>query len=283
MLRVVYETDNGMIEFTDHAGRNRIEDMTGFDLAPREYGVADAGNVGQVTIDEVPAQRAMTIKFELQYSGDMYALHQAKARLMQALYRPGKLTVQRFHTKRCIDVQQVTVEPGERNSLWQDFIVQFTADSPYFHDAEFIEIPVFREVDHILDTFTLPMVFTSRYNDCDVLVEGHEKVMPVITLHGGEGAAGGSDGCKIENLTTGNSITLHHSPAEGEVVTIDTGAGDITSTTDGDLIAALDLDSYLSDFWLAPGHNHIVVTNYATQDEFTALCEFRNNYVEACI
>lgn len=283
MLRMLYTSENGTMEWTGQAGRNRIEAMTGFDLLTKSYSSIDLGPAGTRTEEGAPQPRAMTVKFELYHGGDLYSLQQKKARMMHVLYRPGRLSLQRFHTKRCIDVQQVTVEPGDRNELWQDFVVQFTADSPFFHDEADREVPVYREEDHLSGAFQLPMVFTSRYNDCDVLVEGHEAVQPVFRLHGGEGAQGGSAGVRITNQTTGGTVLIHHAPQAGEVVTVDVAQGDLLSTLDGDIIASLDLDSYLSELRLRPGHNRLVVENYCTDDAFTAFCVFNNNYVEGCV
>ena len=283
MLHMTYVSDAGTVVFTDQYGRNRVEEMTGFDLAPMSYETVNMGSAGQVTVGSTPAARAMTVKFELHYGGDLYTLQQAKARIVNALSKPGRLTIERFNTKRCIDVQQTVFEPGDRCELWQDCVVQFQADSPYFHDAQDLEEPVFREEDLLQGTFQLPKIFTMRYNDLDILISGAAAVRPVFELIGGEGALGGDDGVKIENRTTGVSILVHLSPAEGEVVTIDTATGDIISSTQGDMIAALDLESFLSDFWLEPGHNQIVVTNYRSNDKLSAVCVYNNNYVEACV
>ena len=285
MLRVTYKNNIGELAMTSEYARNRIEDMAGFGFIPPAYHTI-ANNYGQQTVDSPPSPRIMTIKFELHYGGDMYVLQRKRAELMQILSKPGVLTVSRYHMTRRIDIQQVAVEEGERCELWQDYIVQFGADIPYFHDLKSIDIPVYREEDHLDDAWTLPLVVTSRYSDANIIVSGHEQVRPQIILHNRavSGSASGSDsGYLIKNETIGASIKINHTMLAGETVTIDTESGDITSSISGDIIAKLDSDSFLSQFVLHPGVNHLTVINYNSNEDITASCVYNNNYVEACI
>lgn len=270
---------------TSEYAKNRIEEMTGFDFVPPNYHTV-SGNYGQQTVDSTPAPRTMTVKFELHYGGDMYVLHRKRAELMQVLSKPGTLTVWRFYQARRINIQQVAVESGDRCELWQDYIVQFVSDSPFFHDLQSTDIPVYREENHLDDTWTLPLVVTSRYNDADIIVSGHEQVRPQIILHNRAvlGSASGEDfGYLIQNETIGKSIKINHTMLAGETVTVDTENGDITSSTSGDIIEKLDSDSFLSQFVLQPGVNHLTVINYNSNEDITASCVFNNNYVEACL
>lgn len=286
MLRITFKNELGELEFSTYQGQNRIDEMTGFEMLPPSYHTV-SGNYGVKTVDTTPAPRTMTLKFELTYNGDMFLLHRKRAKLSQILSKPGVLTVQRYHTKRKIDVQQITLEPGERCEIWQDYIVQFTADDPYFHDIHNIELPIFQRVDHITNTFTLPMVFTTKLSKTNIVMEGHEKVRPTIRIYNKStsGTATGSDeiGFRIENHTTGQKLKINHTTVNGEVITINTQSGDITSSVKGDIIESLDLESFLSNFWLTPGINEVSVTNFNLTEEITTICEYSNNYVEACV
>lgn len=270
---------------TAEYARNRIVDMSGFGYVPPTY-QAISGNYGQVTTGSIPAPRVMTVQFELHYGGDMYLLQKRRAELMQILSKPGVLTVSRYHMTRRIDVQQVTLEAGERCELWQDYVVQFGADSPYFHDEQTSSVSVYREEDHLGAAWKLPLVVTSRYSDANIIVSGHERTRPQIILRNRaiSGAASGTEsGYLIQNTTTGESIRINHAMSAGEVVVIDTAAGDVTSNISGDIIEKLDDSSFLSQFELLPGVNHLAVINYNSNEEIAVSCVYNNNYVEACI
>ena len=284
MLTITYQTDLGALILTDQYAQNRIVQLDGFEYVSPNYHTA-TDNFGQRTLDATPAPRSMGVRFELHYDGNMDTLKQKRAELSVLCSKPGVLTVTRFGVSRKIDVQQVTLAPSDRNGIWQDYVIQFVADQPYFHDAETQSVSVYGKTDLLTDTFTFPtdhsgIVFTTLTNQTDIVISGSEPTRPIFRLYCPE--AGTGSGVTITNQTTGVSITLNLTPTAGEIITIDTTTGDITSTVDGDRIAALDLTSFLSKFLLEPGTNLVGIVNNAGGVLY-ASCDYTNNYVEAGI
>lgn len=282
-MRVTIENELGRLELGggSHPAWN-IVSVTGLGLGAKEYNtVRYAGMDGQVTLSEAASARTITI------GGDVRGQLQAElSKAARLLNRPCTLRIQSKNKRRSVQARCTAFTADERTPAFAKFALQFVCDSAYFTDFTPRSAAVLGRTDRIESPFTLPCVFTERVSESEVVNLGDVKTEPKFTITNTANPTGTATldseyGIRIENQTTGQHLHLLHHTTDGEVVTIDIAGRSITSSVAGNLINALSADSFLSDFWLDPGANHIAVTNYNTSEAIYVVCEYNNQYVEA--
>lgn len=106
--------------------------------------------------------------------------------------------------------------------------------------------------DEVIDTFTLPAVFTSFINQADVYNNGDSEAYPIFTV---KYENPNESKIMIKNTTSGKQINLNYSLSLGEVVTIDCYNKIATSSINGNVTGSTVLGSDF--FLLEKGVNHI--------------------------
>lgn len=131
------------------------------------------------------------------------------------------------------------------------------------------------------------MEFTHRYTDAHIYNSGDNRAEPIFYISNSpvDGIALLDDeiGILITNETTGQHIKLDTTTQDGEIITVDIPHRKITSSTRGNIINTMSLDTFLDDFWLDIGDNRIVVTNYNTTEQISVVCTYKNQYIEAVV
>lgn len=283
-MRVTIENELGRLEMGGGSHPNwNIVSITGLGLGSKEYNtVRYAGSDGQVTLSEAAMPRTITIGGDVR--GDLQAELTRAARLMS---RPCTLRIQSKNKRRSIEARCTAFTADERNPAYAQFALQFTSDSAYFTDFSPRSAAVLKRTPLLSTPFTLPCMFTERISESEVVNLGDVKTEPkfTITNTANPGAVTLEEdddyGILIQNQTTGQHLHLLCHTTDGEVIVIDVAGRSVTSSRAGNLIGALSADSFLSDFWLETGANHIVVTNYNTSEQIHVVCEYNNQYVEA--
>lgn len=283
MIHISYENEYGKI---DMGGGNHqhinIREITGLALPDKSYNtVTYAGTDGQETISETVMPRIITI------SGDISGnLQHVIAKTAALLNFPGTLSIQSLAKRRRISCRCTSFDISERRqgNLYQPFVFQFTADDPYFLDFENRTISVFQRVDQITPSFICPLIFTRRDNEADIINMGNCNTEPVLYIYNNAKAVSANTneyGIEIVNQTTGASINLLYHTEDNEVITIDIPHRKITSNTKGNIINYISDDTFLSDFTLIPGTNHVKAVNYNTNENIEVICEYSSRYIEA--
>ena len=276
--KIKYTSENGTVILGggQHA-LMRVRGIAGLGVPQREYStVAIAAGQRETGRRDLP--RIITINGDLIGDGD------ALENFERIAYADGILELdfgdkqRRIHCKLNNMTDPTRIIPDRLIS----FAVQFLCDDPYFEDAEATILDVATYTNMVIDTFTLPCVFTASQNAQTFFVEGVKNVYPII--HVGCTAAGDETteyGISITNYTTGNSITIYHRMRALESVIIDLKERTITSSLDGNIINSLSDDSDMADFYLQPGKNTLNVQSFSNAETNSIQIEFRSEYIAA--
>lgn len=254
----------------------RIIEIDGLGLSAKTRNVTQySGIVGQNKLSETINARTITISGDIKSTAPQNIL----TRMIRILNDTGTLKL-RFGTKRrSIKADCVELDISDRNGAYQPFIIQFICDYPYFSDINSTQVHVFEIQKKLRTEFMLPCIFSTRFAEKEILNRGDVICDPIFYITAV--TAGEEVGSVIiENETTGQKIILNYKPQRGEVITVDIENRSIKSSINGDIIYALDDESYLSDLYLAKGINHISITN-SSGGEINVLCRFSNKYTEA--
>jgi len=279
-MRIIYKNELGAVTLCGGGeGDWRITAVHGLGLAPKAYTVVRyAGADGGDTIGEVVNVRTITV------SGDVRSAAVRRRELSRAarvFNKKGVLTVISGNVRRRIDCRATRFEAEDKNAAAAPFVLQFSADDPAFSDIEASVVPIFRRENLIASPFTLPKMFSRRTTEADVINLGDMPCEPVLTIYGarqsGATLAGGDEYIAIANAANSQEIRLSTGVLAEETIAIDIPKRRITSDVRGDLMAYLDGGSYLSDFWLEPGVNHI--SAHSSDANAVMVCEFMGRYV----
>ena len=126
-------------------------------------------------------------------------------------------------------------------------------------------------VSVVIDTFTLPCVFTSIANQAEISNSGDVETYPVFVVSCNTAVADST--IIINNLTTHKSITVNDAASAGEVVTIDSFNQTVTSSLNGNITNMVSIDSEF--FSLQKGTNRLSAVSAGS----TATLQFRENYL----
>lgn len=271
----------------------RIISMEGFGLPSKRYNVAElVGFDGQFTKDRTYSPRTMTVSFDvgnktLQYDSN---------RIFRAFSEEGHWLNCTFgNVKRRIKIDQTDVGDFENMSVFRKFVVQLTADEPFFTDFTTVRKNCFELTKNIkyadgkwnLDT---PNYWGIVENNVLINNTGDVNAEPVIYIQNTQSPQeilpeSEEIGIEILNKTTGQRLKIDTTTQAGEIITVNLNARNdkkkryIESSISGDITGKRDKDTSLSKFWLAPGENNIVVNNYNSNERITAFIEFEPKYL----
>jgi hypothetical protein len=209
--------------------------------------------------------------------------------MSRILNRPGVLKVYSGARQRKIACRCTLFEEGERQGAFGAFTLRLSCDFPYFEDFEPKSYTVTQCRKLVKTTFTLRCIFSERVSDNTLVVAGDERAEPVLELFNNLGNAAYSStakkGITIFNETTGKSLAFNNAfqTQPNEQITIDIPNRTVTSATRGNLLSELTADSFLSNFWLEPGVNHLRVKVENNEERLTLRCSFANRYAEATL
>jgi len=287
MVYVTLSNDYGTIEMDNDWRLKRwgILEITGLGYPNKTAStVTYAGQDGQSFTGEVMTARTITISANICNDGNLQNTISNACRILNHLVtlRIESGLMRRQISCRC---NAFTCDPP--NGAYQHIVLQLIADKPAFEDYDSTEINIFRRVDLISTPFILPMEFTHRYTDAHIYNSGDNRAEPIFYISNSpvDGIALLDDeiGILITNETTGQHIKLDTTTQDGEIITVDIPHRKITSSTRGNIINTMSLDTFLDDFWLDIGDNRIVVTNYNTTEQISVVCTYKNQYIEAVV
>ena len=290
-MEFFYENQWGTIHFKGgsraHGAGIYVKAVTGLGMPGKEYQIASYVNrPGQEVISARDLERVITL------SVDVCSRHnvQEEVRCMTSvLYHPGTLTILSGTVHRKIACRCSGMEPPEyQGKHIVSVILQLTCDNPYFTDDMPHKVTLFARRDLVSGTFTLPCVFTERTTRKTVTNQGDVSVEPVVTIYNTGSAAVESEltddyGIYVVNHTTNKTLTLLYHTVPGEFITLDIPSRRVTSNLNGNLIASLAQDSFLSDFCLETGTSDIEVIRHNPSEEINVLLTYDQQYIEAVV
>lgn len=265
----------------------RIIRIVGLNLAPKLLGsVKYAGVDGCDTICETVSSRTITISGDIRNNRQLQREIGRSARIFS---RKGTLYLTLGGKRRKIDCRVLQFDADSRNGAAAPFVLQLLADDPAFLDIEPTCVAVFSRKDRIASPFKLPMIFSQRISEADLFNMGDIKAEPVFYLRNPIGGGASRDGempingeyTIICNTTTNQKIQLTTCVLFGELVTVDIPNRIITSDMRGNMLRYITNDTFLGDFWLQTGINHIQADTSVSGHSMSVVCEFVNRFVEA--
>lgn len=276
MFSITYTSDNGSVALGGGSHPLlRVRSITGLCTPGREYASATTAQ-GQRETGRRDLPRTITIGGDLLGNGDDLE------NLERVVYADGYLELCFGDKQRRIACKFNGMTDPERiiSGELSSFAVQFLCDSPYFEDAEatFVDIATYK--NEVVDTFTLPCVFTTTQNERTLTVKGVKSVYPIIHIGCTEaGDNGVAYGFVVTNLTTGQSIELEHDIVALEEVTVDCKERTVTSSIKGNILNSLADSSSLEDMYLLPGDNVIAAYSLSNGGNIYVQAEFRSEYI----
>ena len=142
---------------------------------------------------------------------------------------------------------------GIRTKWLLPFKLYVTIPGFFWQSAVAHKVNLFRYSDEVIDTFTLPCVFTSMVSSAEVVNSGDEKSYPIFTVSCQDDNSGST--IIISNSTAGKTIKLNYKTRKNEIVKIDTFNQIVTSNINGNITRYVTLDSKF--FALEKGVNHL--------------------------
>ena len=262
----------------------RITEISGLGLLEKNFStVTYPGESGQQTLGHTYGPRTISISGVIMNDGN---LQRTLANAIHIFQDDVTVKLQFGERKRKTLCHVAVFENNERNVYLQHFVLQLIADNPFFEDWEDTSVAVYKRENLLKTTFTLPCVFSKRTNEIDVLVTGQENSEPVILIANTASPVNALEesGIELTNTLPGGTeqrIFLETTTQAGEIITVNIPERTVTSNLRGNLLNTLSNDSFLSDFYLAPGTNRVSVTNYNTFEDISVLCQYNNRYLEA--
>lgn len=282
-MYISYENESGKIDL--NSGRWRLKEIEGLGLCEKlETKVSYQGIDGSELISAVTESRTITM------SGDILIKEKGTAEITRAikiLNKGGTLKIQAGGKRRKIKVRcaYFRAEKGDKRANYQQFVLQLTADYPFFEEFTGKKISLFYREDLIKDSFTLPCMFSRRISRIKAVNSGDVKCMPKVYIICQK--EGNSGNITLINHTTEKQFSLDYSMTAGEEICIDFENRKITSNikdkNGGNLLSYMTQDSYLSEFYFEEGINDIEVLSLGEGSEMTAFCEYNPKFVEAVV
>ena len=282
MLTMKYKNERGEVILAGGGSSVfRVTAAEGLGLCEKDcQTVIYAGYDGQETVSSRYAARCITVSGDISSSAAAEELRRAA----DVLCGEGYLYVLDGDMRRRIYCKS-TVFPDVglilRGRL-ASFAVQFMCDSPFFEDAEDMVAAVYARLKNIAKPFTLPCMFGETVTGADVTVRTRRGVEPCVRIYCAK-TLENAETLKIENETTGKSLTFTHTPTAGETIVIDVKGRTAESSVSGSIIGSLTDDSYLNEFRLEYGTNRITAEIGGVSLGLTVECVYNNCYEEAMI
>ena len=281
-MRVTIKNEYGSIDMQGggHPTWN-ITDYDGLGLPPKTYNIVQyAGSAGQRTLSETAQARTITIGGDI--GGQYPAQEVTKATKM--FYCPVDVIIyagNKHRRARC----RVTSFSAEQGHIYRKFTLQMVSDSPYFEDLDAQSIMVHERTNHLLGRFSFESAsskiqFSTLTTESDIINLGDVQTEPIFYVSNNTGATI-TDGFAILKNGGDQKISVSASIDDGETVTVDIPSRRITGSNGRNLIDTISDDTFLSDFWLDVGTNHIEVES--GNKNLSVRCEYTNQYVEAML
>lgn len=273
-MNLYFKNDMGIL----HMGRGRdiqITDISGLALPKKIRNTASyAGITGNVLLSETVGARTITISGDIKISDTSDMLI---SRMLRILDKAGTLYIQNGK-KRCIQCSLSDIEFSKPSRVYREFVIQLTADYPYFMDNDYKRTAMFSRVKNITDPFTLSRIFSKRVNEAVIHNSGDIRVFPVITITFSSDSLSGAS-ILIKNTASDKSFSIIYSAKKDESITIDAQNRVIQSNFSGDITRCISDSSYLSDLYLEPGENKLSIILTDCGNAFSE-CAYKNNYIE---
>ncbi len=255
----------------------RVLSVVGLGLPEREFEtVRYANSHGQETLSVTDQPRMISMSVDLLMKE---GLGRELAKMTKILYRPGTLTVRSRGKTRVIPCRCTAWEEDARTPVLAKLVLQFTCDDPAFLAERGQKEGVFERINLITDPFSLPMVFSKRITEKDVINTGDLPVQPVLLL---KCIQTGSEGIQITNNAPSGEkqfFALTTPMLTGEEIKVDFPNRRIESNMREGIIHFISDDTFLHSFVLEQGCNHINVTaGFGT--DVSVICEFTPKFLE---
>nr|DAZ26024.1 MAG TPA: tail protein [Caudoviricetes sp.] len=280
MIELCLANEFGKIYMSGGTGKSklRLTGYSGFGLIPKERNTVQyAGRDGQWLVSQTVPARVMTLTGDIEVDSVRDATKQLE-NMIHVFDHPCTLTIQ-IHSKiRAVDCVCTNLEFDDKTRAYQKFTAQFIADIPYFYDPKPYRISVFGREKLIKSNIKTPCLFSRRTNQADIRICGGVKVEPVFYIYSGDNYQGEIE---IRNNTYNQVIRFTHEVKKGETIQIDVPNRKILSDMDGNITYQISDDTFLSNFWLGVGTNEIQLLS--EHKNLTAVCEYKNLYIEAVI
>lgn len=277
-MHITYENEIGRIDFTSKVWRLKAIEGLGL-CAKREVLVTYPETDGSELLSLTSDTR------EIFLSGDIILEKRDNreiSRAIRVLNKSGVFKIcsggkRRKIRARCISF---TVKQSDKKAVFQPFVLQLTADCPYFEDFEPKRLSLFKRNDLISTEFTLPCVFTERISRIKAINAGDVPCMMKLHVLCKKNAYAGIE---LINHTTEKNFRLDYHLSDGEEIIIDFENRKIENADGADLISYMNSDSFLSELYLAEGINDIEMLSLGEGSDMIAWCEFSPKYIEAVI
>lgn len=295
MSYIIFENPLGSLTFCgDGSSPLSLREVHGLGTPERIYQTRQYwGQDGQVTLSSHFDARTISIAFDL-FAKD---LREQTAKIHRIFSLGGTLYICGENKNRRIEANRVTVSEFTRHgSAFRSFAVQFVCDDPFFKDPSPTYLPCRKMTSNIvfvdgkwnLDT---PIVWGVASPNVSFSNLGHFNAYPTFTLYSAKDALSG-DGFEILRVDPKNSQTviqrfaLNYLMSNEERITLsfsnrnEKGRRYIKSSTGENLLPYKSEESRLSDFWLSPGDNRIIVRNLSEGNDLSAYISYENQYIE---
>ena len=230
---------------------------------------------GQVTLSESVLPREIVVK------GDIYTKNSMPFSDYCVFFADGgELYVLRGTSRKKIAYKPVYFKQTGKKGDYILFELKIICDFPYFSDSVSNVIDVYKRIDKVSGTFSLPKVFTERKTSVDIMNMGQVEAEPVIDV---ECVSCGSyaGGIHIINKSTGKTLVLDVNMQSGELLKLDVKGRTISSNMRENCYGILSENCALADFFLKKGVNEIAVENKNDGETVKAAIYFENLYTEA--
>ncbi len=276
-MKLIYENESGRITMRGGTGADfNITEITGLSFPDTAVQtVRYPGVPGQTVTGISHFPRTITISGDIKDERGVLT-----SRAATVFSSPGTLFVISNRNSRKIECRCTNFEPKKRQGIYVPFVMQLVSDYPYFEDVSENCESILKKEKLLCGTVTFPEVFSKRLNEARIVNQGIYKNEPVFKINT-VNYAECPDGIIIENLTTGQKLTLSTDVLEGETITIDVGERKITSDLRGNMIGVMAQNDMLSRMYLAVGINDILVTATNEKEMLLITCTHKNGYVEA--
>ena len=175
---------------------------------------------------------------------DQASMLRGKRRLSAACSLKEKFRMQYYNREKIYSAEcyfDKLPEFSDRKQWILPFRLFVTIPGFYWESATENYIDIFGYKDEVIDTFTLPCVFSSLTTSKVVSNLGDVPVLPEFVIRCDKSIT--DSNIVIANADSGETIIVNYSPTSGEVITIDTKNQTVTSNLNGNITDKLTLDT----------------------------------------
>ena len=278
-MYMYYKNDAGKIDFRFGGDYPvRITDIEGLYPIERNFNTVSYADIDGVdSVSSAIGGRTVTISGDIRLSNKQFLRD-----MLKVLNEPGELCMDFGEKKRKLICRSSHLTPGQRNAMYMKFVIVFYSDDPYFCDFDVETEYIRKRTDTVGTSFVLPCVFTERITENEIVVNGDVACEPVFEIHCVKAAQTQNDDCSIavQNETYGKNIELCTFLLQDEIVEIDVENRKITSNMRGNLIKYISDNTFLHEFRLERGLNHIRVISNNNDEQVHVVCRYRCKYIE---